>query len=81
LRPLGTQLRRLRVDRLWSQGYLAKRARLNYKYIGRIELGRADPGAVVLVRLARALTVPVGKLFETITPAESVGARRRRRRS
>jgi transcriptional regulator with XRE-family HTH domain len=71
LRPLGAQLRRLRLDRKWSQEYLAERAGLNYKYIGRIELGKADPGAAVLVRLARALTVPVGELFETITPVES----------
>lgn len=71
LRPLGAQLRRLRLDRRWSQEYLAERAGLNYKYVGRIELGKADPGADVLVRLARALTVPVGELFETITPSET----------
>jgi len=52
-----------------TQETLAELSRLNYKYIGRIELGKADPGADVLVRLARALAVPVGELFETITPA------------
>jgi transcriptional regulator with XRE-family HTH domain len=52
-----------------TQEKLAELASLNYKYIGRIELGKADPGADVLVRLARALSVPVGELFETITPA------------
>lgn len=51
-----------------SQEALAEGAKLNYKYIGRVELGKADPGADVLVRLARALRVPVGELFETITP-------------
>lgn len=71
MRPLGAQLRRLRLDRRWSQEYLAERAGLNYKYVGRIELGKADPGADVLVRLARALTVPVGDLFETITPPDA----------
>jgi transcriptional regulator with XRE-family HTH domain len=75
LRPLGAQLRRLRLEQKLSQERLAERAGLNYKYIGRIELGKADPGAAVLVRLAAALTVPVGALFETITPAET-GARR-----
>ena len=69
LRPLGTQLRRLRLERKLSQERLAERAGLHYKYIGRIELAKADPGADVLVRLARALDVPVGELFETITPA------------
>ena len=52
-----------------TQETLAELASLNYKYIGRVELGKADPGADVLVRLARALRVPVGELFETITPS------------
>ena len=52
-----------------TQEKLAELASLNYKYIGRVELGKADPGAEVLVRLARALSVPVGDLFETITPS------------
>ena len=69
LRPLGAQLRRLRLERRLSQESLAELAGLNYKYIGRIELAKADPGADVLVRLARALAVPVGELFETITPS------------
>jgi transcriptional regulator with XRE-family HTH domain len=54
-----------------TQETLAELASLNYKYIGRVELGKADPGADVLVRLARALRVPVGELFETITPSGS----------
>jgi transcriptional regulator with XRE-family HTH domain len=54
-----------------TQEALAELASLNYKYIGRVELGKADPGADVLVRLARALRVPVGELFETITPSGS----------
>jgi transcriptional regulator with XRE-family HTH domain len=54
-----------------TQERLAELASLNYKYIGRVELGKADPGADVLVRLARALSVPVGELFETITPSGS----------
>jgi transcriptional regulator with XRE-family HTH domain len=52
-----------------SQERLAAVAGLNYKYIGRIELGKANAGSDVLVRLAGALRVPVGELFETITPS------------
>lgn len=51
-----------------TQEKVAELAGLNYKYIGRVELGKADPGAGVLIRLATALSVPVGELFETITP-------------
>ena len=69
LKPLGAQLRRLRLERELSQERLAELAGLHYKYIGRVELSKAEPGADVLVRLARALAVPVGELFDTITPA------------
>jgi transcriptional regulator with XRE-family HTH domain len=55
-----------------TQETLAELASLNYKYIGRIELGKADPGADVLVRLARALGISVGELFDTITPARGL---------
>lgn len=70
-RPLGAQLRRLRLERQLSQERLAELAGLHYKYIGRVELGKADPGADVLVRLARGLAVPVGDLFDTITPSNT----------
>jgi transcriptional regulator with XRE-family HTH domain len=71
LKPLGAQLRRLRLERELSQEQLAELAGLHYKYIGRVELSKAEPGADVLVRLARALAVPVGELFDTITPAST----------
>lgn len=72
MRPLGAQLKRLRLERRLSQERLAELANLNYKYIGRIEGAKANAGADVLVRLARALSVPVGALFETITPKEGL---------
>jgi transcriptional regulator with XRE-family HTH domain len=75
LRPLGTQLHRLRLERKLSQERLAELSGLNYKYIGRIELAKADPGAHTLVRLARALMVPVGEIFATISPRDSTPRR------
>jgi transcriptional regulator with XRE-family HTH domain len=75
LRPLGSQLRRLRLERRLSQERLAELAGLNYKHIGRIELAKVEPGADVLVRLARALRVSVGDLFDTITPRDAAASR------
>lgn len=69
---LGEQLRRLRIEQDLTQQELAGKAGLSYKYLGRIELAQAEPGADILVRLARALAVPVGELFETITPSRNV---------
>ncbi len=75
LKLLGAQLRRLRLERGITQGTLSRRSGYNYKHIGRIELAKAEPGAVALVRLARAMHVSVGELFETITPSNASGYR------
>jgi transcriptional regulator with XRE-family HTH domain len=66
---LGAQLRQLREERKLSQEKLAELAGLHYKYVGRVELGKSDPGTYVLVRLAAALRVPIGELFETVHAA------------
>jgi transcriptional regulator with XRE-family HTH domain len=75
LRPLGQHLRRLRLERALTQEKLGASAKVGYKYIGTIEHGQADPGADVLARLAKALSVPVGELFATITPTDSTSHR------
>lgn len=75
LRQLGAQLRRLRLERKLSQERLGELADMNYKHIGRIELAKSEAGADVLVRLARGLRVPVGELFETITPTDAAAYR------
>ncbi|MGH9161897.1 MAG: helix-turn-helix domain-containing protein [Vicinamibacteraceae bacterium] len=69
-------MRRLRLERGLSQERLAELADLiNYKHIGSIELSKVEPCAEVLIRLAQGLKVPVGELFETITPMQSHGHR------
>ena len=65
VRPLGDQIRRLRDERGLSQEVVAERAGMNYKYLGRIELAQVSAGAVKLIRIARALGVPVSELFAT----------------
>jgi transcriptional regulator with XRE-family HTH domain len=68
-RSLGEQLKRLRLERELTQRDLAYHAGLDSKHISRIELGRVDPGTITLIRLARALNITVGELFETVTPS------------
>jgi transcriptional regulator with XRE-family HTH domain len=72
LRQLGAQLLRLRLDRKMSQQELAGRAQINYKHLGRLERAQAEAGAEILVQIARALDVPVGELFERISPSANV---------
>jgi len=75
LRLLGEQVRHLRLDQRLSQKSVAKRARINFRHLGRIERAQTDPGADVLVRIARALNVAVGELFERVTPSDNVAYR------
>ena len=69
LRLLGAQVKKIRNDRGLSQTAVADAAGITYKHLGRIELAQSEAGADMLVRIAKALGVTVGELFETITPS------------
>jgi transcriptional regulator with XRE-family HTH domain len=62
---LGPMLRRLRRSHKMSLRELARRAKVPPGYLSELEQGKkANPSAVVVVRLAKALNVSVGKLLE-----------------
>lgn len=60
----GQRVRELRKVRGWSQEELAHRAGLHYTYVGGIERGERNPALVNIGRIARALGVTPGELFE-----------------
>jgi len=64
LERLAMKLKELRKQRGWTQPVLAKRAGLSAGYIARVETGRHDPKLSTLVKLAKALGVPVTELLE-----------------
>lgn len=59
----ASNLRRLREEAGLSQGALAERAGMDTAEVGRIELGKRDPGVRVIARLARGLGVGPGELL------------------
>lgn len=61
---LGRRIRRLRVERELSQVALAKLAKVAPEHLNRIEQGRHAPTTTTLLRLAKALGVPVTALLE-----------------
>lgn len=67
---LGRRIRRLRLERGWSQEELAHRARLDRTYVGGIERGERNVAVMNLLRLARVLSVPVGELFVESGPQQ-----------
>jgi transcriptional regulator with XRE-family HTH domain len=62
---LGGRIRELREQRALSQEKLAERAGLTSKFVGEVERLETNPSTTSIARLAAALNVNVGDLFET----------------
>ena len=61
---LSTNLRRLRLDKGWSQEAFAHEADLHRTYISDLERGARNPTIEVVDKLAVALDVSVGTLLD-----------------
>jgi len=60
---LAKRLKQLRAEKGLTQAALARRAGVTLSYIGRLEIGRHDPQLSTLIKLAKALKVPVAALL------------------
>jgi len=56
-RIVGTNVMRLRTAKGLTQEELAFRAKIDLTYMGGIERGKRNPSLLVMVRIARALSV------------------------
>lgn len=65
LRLLGKRVRALRLAGKLTQKQAAETAKLDEKHWQDIEGGRTNPTVAFLVGVARALDVPLAKLFES----------------
>jgi methanogenic corrinoid protein MtbC1/DNA-binding XRE family transcriptional regulator len=59
---LGRRIQELRAARDWTQQDLAEKAELDRTYVSGLERGRQNPSLGVLLRLTRALEVPLERL-------------------
>lgn len=66
----GTRLRRLRLERGWSQEALAERAGLHRNYVGGIERGERNVALDNIYALAEALGVAAAELFTDVRMPE-----------
>ncbi len=67
LRQIGKNLRKLRIDAdLPTQESLALEAGIMRSHVSAIERGAINPNAVTVIRIARALGVHPGRLFDGI---------------
>jgi transcriptional regulator with XRE-family HTH domain len=60
---IGERIRQLREEKDMSQGEIQKRTGLLRCHISRVENGRTVPGIETLEKMARALDVPLYRLF------------------
>lgn len=63
LKALGKAIREARNQKGWSQEKLAEETGLHRTYIGSVERGERNIGAINIVGIASTLEVPVGDLF------------------
>jgi transcriptional regulator with XRE-family HTH domain len=63
LERLAMKIKALRNERGWTQPVLAKKAGVSAGYLARLETSRHDPKLSTLVKIAKALGVPVTELL------------------
>ena len=66
LRGLGSNVKRLREGKGWTQEALAGRASLDRSYVAGIEAGLRNPSTKALAKLARALGIALAELFKGV---------------
>jgi transcriptional regulator with XRE-family HTH domain len=64
LAALGARVRSLRAERGWSQEAFAHHCGLDRTYYGGIERGERNVAVINLLKIARALEIEPGILFE-----------------
>ncbi len=62
-KKVGSNIRKYRVKKDWSQEQLAFEADLHRAYIGQIERGEKNIGLVNLEKIAKALDIGISKLL------------------
>ena len=61
---LGKKIKSLRMKCGLTQDRLAESAGLSLKHLGEIERGRTNPNLLSMEKIAEALDVPIGELFD-----------------
>jgi transcriptional regulator with XRE-family HTH domain len=56
-KTVGRNIRKVRIEKSWTQEKLATRSKLTYEYINRLENGRVNVSLDTLVRIAKALKI------------------------
>ena len=64
LKRLGGNVRRLRLEKGWSQERYAFEAEIHRTYISDIERAERNPTATIIEKLAKPFGIPPGRLLD-----------------
>lgn len=64
-------MRRLRIERGWSQAELAEKLDVSVGYVGLLERGRRLPAVGMLVEIADALGASLDQIIERVPPSSA----------
>jgi transcriptional regulator with XRE-family HTH domain len=73
---LGLEIQRRRIEKGWSQEYLAEITGLHRTYISQLERGLKSPSVRVLSHITNALTVTMSKFLQSVEESLSVDRKR-----
>ncbi|MCC7531964.1 MAG: helix-turn-helix transcriptional regulator [Candidatus Melainabacteria bacterium] len=71
VRQIGKRIRELRLERRWSQQYLASLLDVEQAYISSIERGEYGPSVRRIAMIAEAFGMSLSALFDGIGPCLS----------
>ncbi len=63
-RKLGSNIKKLRLDKGMSQGDLCKQIRADRSYVSHLENGNKNPTLATIEKLARAFSVSIAELLK-----------------
>ena len=63
-RGLSQKIKQLRAEQGLKQEALARKADISHGYVARLEIGRHDPKLSTLLKIAKALGVPIAELLK-----------------
>jgi transcriptional regulator with XRE-family HTH domain len=62
----GEKIRQAREQKGWSQSRLSHEAEMDAGWISQVELGKVNPGLIIIITLARALGCRPGELMDEL---------------
>ena len=63
LEHLGHQLRKIRLEKAFTQEALAEKVGIHPTYVGKLESGKNNPSVKMLFKISRALGVKLADIF------------------